>query len=1613
MPSPELRHGLGPSVDRRSASATDASSNRQAVSTPESQQTSNSSYRESEAAVEQNIHEEESNDSFYWHSGRSSSDGEDGESHETTTATPDLSRKTTHSVISHEAPILPTRSTSLSPNPPVSYGASALGFGGPSDWEYFGDYEAEEIDDEDLYTHKPRAELPADYGQHDAIELRKEPELVGSEQVVLEKSSFRPQRPLSQPTGLVTEDGCVLESKWSPATTTPTTPHANSSRPLTVTSEPMPSDDQRPDLDEIIRAWSDAPHVGRSSGANSLHKLGQRSLDNPGNPAEASLASTPGENVLGVHGVPKDAPPIPRLPDAFEPQMKQDATNVRRSSVEPCQVFDGHASSIDGRGYTPDDLRKALESHIEAAEQALNGPTHQDQATDGTDHVDRSASEPTNRSHRASTSGPDLFKGLGIASTQDSEKEIHDLSRQSQDILFSGGTPVEEIEQTSNRVGVSNIVEDLPRKYEMGMENAPVGKESRDDTVMVDVSAEHVNPRSEPAGNCGHSTKSDDSIKNTKFAYLKPSGSPGTTDESRSKRPSIAVDIPHVKGDKSGSASSDFARKRQMFESAVEKTSSPSSFLRKPLREAKPVPESVATGNSGHGTHDLATPATHKPLANPVHEPRGTVNDAGVEITGQLRPLSEAMRGEMSAGGSMCQKNTDPEATKRDEVLLQRLESPALHSQDIQRTSNIQIDTQIYDSKSGSMATSRPVDASIEDVSHPYAASEDAAVSLSNEIHPLGSTLDEKTDVRQKVHEAMPAVVTVMDEITHQDLPPSAFVESRQSPLQINAQEDEGLTKLSEPTIRLSASLFTPQPSGERAQCGTEKAVERDQGRLNGDVSYSGQNYAATMKAPATAETAHDPYADLDPWGRASLNRFAAMLREEARVESNKDKLNIFNVFASRESRLRVILYGTDDDLLMSETKPPRKPADKIKGEPQRLASQKLPHLARASSSKKIPQRSEPTRLQSSVKELPPLPPNRESVIDLASDKSEPLRVSCLSEAATPPYQRPTLVSPQYNSGGHPIVERLFRSSDEVEQPMEGPKKKPSQESVKVEEAHDKQRSDPLDDLELPAVETSGFARPKTVGEGGSEVKDYLTNRRSVYRPFATQTMESLENALSFGGENDPGICQRAVSPLAVPRSQYNASLSVEDGVKEVTNALPSKTARLNLDQPSDLRRFVDADFDPLLMVLPSSEAILKDSGRLVDMKNVMESVPDDFGFIHAGVLAWDAKVKCQRELNDKQRHARQMESEQRIDALFDDHEIGYGDIAELEGEFKRSEAAKRAEEDRFEYQVFVEDVFNMVWTRLHYQLDQLIPHYEQYSNLMKDALAGREIFDASQDGLALAPTMTAFLGLHQKIEIRHQKAFEAVLERDRRLKKTEISPWYTLSNISKVKQLEKQFEDAEKRAIIEYCQQRDKRANRLMDVLDQNTLRGVGSNQDYMEAVMKAVRRIASGRAFASVPSNDGPKHGIELVQKAKSVTSLLATSSEQIVQTFHVADMLLNSADYEVSVAKAKVAKADMATLAKLKEERAKEDQKLMRDLEHRLALIREDTRRTNDEIVKLMLFLGVQNGRAVNAQSALPAHGAQQQVTAGAKETEHKARIEKALEEAKTTDLVNGNG
>lgn len=708
---------------------------------------------------------------------------------------------------------------------------------------------------------------------------------------------------------------------------------------------------------------------------------------------------------------------------------------------------------------------------------------------------------------------------------------------------------------------------------------------------------------------------------------------------------------------------------------------------------------------------------------------------------------------------------------------------------------------------------------------------------------------------------------------------------------------------------------------------------------------------------PLTSNEMDDMYADLDPWGRASLHRYMSMLREEVDAKTDVEKFRIFTVFANKETKLRAVLYAADDDATIMRVS--------LNGDSPKDAAESL--------------------AKHSEKALPALPPDGGSLGGQTLERPEEHPAS-ESESMIVPEQ--FVISSDIET---PSVETQHSTEGNLILPQETKDENPTNPALELKTPRDRvnkawtqftnyiypaQSSSPeVPKIVVPenAAEPRNSAYiPYKYNQTEAELTNYLSRRQSAYRPYAALTTSSLDNGSSPTTEFD----NKRGSTVESFVSQIQEENHQENQPFELTTSFPEIAGLEENNQTTgkpDLRRFVKSDFDPLSSVLPSSGVIVQDSAELQELHSSIDAFPDDFGFIRQSVMTWDAVAKKEREQSERERHIRQGESERKIDELFNDDEIGYGDISGLEAEFKRSEVSRKAEEDRHEYYTFLSSVFEVVWTRLHYEIDHLTPLYDKYTTSIKGSLVGKDMFEVSTTQLTLAPLMSALLALHQKLEVRHQKAFEAVLERDRRLKKTEVSAWYTSGNVSKVKELEKQFEGAEKNAIVAYCQHRDERANKLMDVLDHNTLRGVGANQDYMECLMKAVRRVASGRAFASIPSSD-PGVGVEEVKKAKSITTALSASSEQIVRTFHVADMLLNAADYELSVAKAKLTNEDTETLQRLKEERTKEDQKLVKDLEHRLALIREDTRRTHDEVTKLLVFLSIENGHP-EAASTIP--------------------------------------
>ncbi|MCJ1431761.1 hypothetical protein MMC27_001116 [Xylographa pallens] len=827
----------------------------------------------------------------------------------------------------------------------------------------------------------------------------------------------------------------------------------------------------------------------------------------------------------------------------------------------------------------------------------------------------------------------------------------------------------------------------------------------------------------------------------------------------------------------------------------------------------------------------------------------------------------------------------------------------------------------------------------------------------------------------------------------------------------------------------------------ERTDMESQTVTTRQRGLSALDPSDNGRSNRHSY-FPKSVEM-EDPYANLDAWAKASLNRYVKMLHEERQADTDEERYSIFTNFTQHETQLRAVLYDMDDEQESVEQPParlvPLKGSTSILTLRPSIKSKALPALppgvrqspplntkksiTKLETASRIVEESDPSTLQKAADEIQPDPgqmgSDGQSAVPRGGSADSYVMVDTPSNE-------------QYTPGGRPSIPQIGR--EDSSSPL---KIKPSLTSLRnaldvvgtraAEGTSTNGRlpelSTPLgssstiadiklseaprsNSVPLPSISDSGkdslssasdkpAYTPFIYNEGRPYEGDKATNRQSIYQPFSM--------LLRQGSQRQGSIYSRPESikepPLPQNDRMDSSSKSRQQMIPENLEPGRKKGPALNATpQPVVIppkQRF--SILEPLLIVVPQNSVLRPEPQQIIQIREQIESVPDEFGFIRDTVIAWDKEMKQIIELHEKERHVRQGENEQRIDALFNENEIGYGDISELELEFKRSEAARKAEEDRGEYESFVSTVFEVVWARLHYEMDQLTPLYDICIQMLNDASAGKEMFENNGDRVPIAPAMDSLLALYQKLGVRHQKAFEAVLERDRRLKKTEVAPWYASGNIGKVKKIEKRFDDAEKKAILEFCGQRDERANLLMDVLDQNTLRGVGLNQDYMESVMQAVRKIALDVALGGV--EEDTIISTDEVLKAKTITAALARSSEQIVQTFHVADMLLNSADYEASVASARLANADAAAFKRLREAKAKEDQKLVKDLEHRMSLIRGDTSRTQDEITKLLSLLGHS-----------PAESTPPRSTSAPADPDRESRLLAALEEAKRRNTPN---
>lgn len=378
-------------------------------------------------------------------------------------------------------------------------------------------------------------------------------------------------------------------------------------------------------------------------------------------------------------------------------------------------------------------------------------------------------------------------------------------------------------------------------------------------------------------------------------------------------------------------------------------------------------------------------------------------------------------------------------------------------------------------------------------------------------------------------------------------------------------------------------------------------------------------------------------------------------------------------------------------------------------------------------------------------------------------------------------------------------------------------------------------------------------------------------------------------------------------------------------------------------------------------MLPPGRE--LKQSGNpaLDTIQQALMAISEDFGFIDQEAKAWEADARKSRKRLQEERQQRQDEHETHTERLYSEGHIGYGEVGAMTDEFQKDEAAREAQETELEYHGYAQRVFDPVYGRLQVQIKELMEQYLSCLDLVKTAVA-RE--NSRKERPYLGRLVEVLLELHTHIEVRHEKVLQAISKRDRKYQEAMLRPLYSSKDRgSNMREFELHFEAAARKTKLDACATKEQRANRLAQAIEQSVTRGVAEEVDYMSSITRELRNIAEG--LDSAGKGNGPTEGeaAELrddVHFAREVLEILARNAEVLYLQAHGASRMGSVARYDLAVASAQVshanAKADADDddeLEKLQSDKAKDEARLVTEMERRVRAVKAELQKGTDEV------------------------------------------------------------
>ena len=522
------------------------------------------------------------------------------------------------------------------------------------------------------------------------------------------------------------------------------------------------------------------------------------------------------------------------------------------------------------------------------------------------------------------------------------------------------------------------------------------------------------------------------------------------------------------------------------------------------------------------------------------------------------------------------------------------------------------------------------------------------------------------------------------------------------------------------------------------------------------------------------------------------------------------------------------------------------------------------------------------------------------------------------------------------------------------------------------------QRSTPPSSLPLDKPADEAYTSLRIQASDGRLLGPEAVPSRPATAPLNSPTASRREQAENFLGlirsHSKAHHGTRPMTSMALSRPNNLGS------VDELTSALTS--LRTSLPEK-----------------LPDSSLV---DPTLASIQTEADTMIDDFSFIRETVIVWDKQNRETRNRQDRERDKRQELAERHLDELFNANEISYADLNTAESDSRVAEATRKYDEDQSELQSFIDTVFTTVAERLQQEISRLTSLYDRVIEILetKSDSVSRQL-NRTPDRVQMLAAMGLVLHMFGKLEIRYQKMAEARFERERRRKKLELTVLYTNGNTAGVKRLEQDFNAAEKLQVLQESQNRDSRANKMMDIFDPVAVRGLGDNQTYIDDMVSKIRKVKN--ALPTNASDVAPRLSSTgdlstMLHSVQETVDTVLSDSRDILTSSNAADRILNEADYTLSVANAKAAnKPDTkAILTKLEADKVGEERKLAEEMAVRL----DGMAKAPAEAVGLIReVLEVLEGLGLRT-TGMGAEGKEGE----GEDVQKKERLRRALEEAK---------